>query len=401
LLLHSFVNLSTLHLGFDRRAQIFQLITPGAYARSRKLAIAQEIARQLRTQPRVEAAGFTNAVPLEGSINRITVVPSDWPTNNETLADENRSFRRSVSPDYLRALGVRLLEGRWLEERDDAGRPLSILVNRAWAKRFSPGRSPVGTTADTVPPFLGGAARRQTWQIVGVVDDVRIRMQDGPQRRPVDELPRTVFQDLRQVLGREAPGVMDRPDRIDLDFELGGTRGVPFGLRVAGEPLAFADLRSAVRQVDPAVAIEGVTTMGEVFSGVIGRQRFYAALVSLFGVIAAFIAAIGVYGVLAYTMTRRTQEFGIRLALGAAPRQVFGLVMRQGLVLVAIGITSGVAGAVVLTRYLSGMLFGLTTLDPLTYAAVAIVFAAIAMLASYLPARHATRVDLMIALRYE
>jgi putative ABC transport system permease protein len=401
LLLHSFVNLSTLHLGFDRRAQIFQLIAPGEYARSRKLAIALEITSRLRALPRVEAAGFTNLVPLEGGVNRTAFVPSAWPTNKETLADENRSYRRSVSPDYLRALGVRLIEGRWLEERDDAGKPLAILVNRAWAKRFSPGRSPVGTTADSVPPFLGGAARRESWQIVGVVDDVRLRMQDGLQRQPVDELPPTVFQDLRQVVGREAPGVLDRPSRIDLDFELGGTRGVPFGLRVSGEPLSLADLRSVVRQVDPAVAVDGVTTMGDVFSGVIGRQRLYAVLVSLFGVIAGFIAAIGIYGVLAYAMTQRTQEFGIRLALGAPRGAVQGLALRQGVLLVAAGIAVGLAGAVGLTRYLSGMLFGLTPLDPLTYAAVAIIFAVVAMLASYVPARRASRVDALIALRHE
>jgi putative ABC transport system permease protein len=163
----------------------------------------------------------------------------------------------------------------------------------------------------------------------------------------------------------------------------------------------LTELHQVARQIDPAIAVEGMSTMGNVFDGIIGRQRFYAIVVSLFGSIAAAIAAIGVYGVLAYAMTQRTREFGIRMALGAKRRDLFGMVLRQAVAIVAIGIVLGVAGAMAMTRYLSGMLFGLTTLDPLTYAIVAVTFAAVAMLASYLPARRATKVDPLAALRYE
>lgn len=141
--------------------------------------------------------------------------------------------------------------------------------------------------------------------------------------------------------------------------------------------------------------------MGEVVSAITARPRFYAAVLSAFGGFAAFIAAMGVYGVLAYSTSQRTREFGIRLALGAIPQQVLRLALRQGVLVVAVGITAGVVGATAVTRDLSGMLFGLTPLDAATYAAVAVGFAVVAMFASYLPARRATRVNPVVALRCE
>jgi putative ABC transport system permease protein len=144
-----------------------------------------------------------------------------------------------------------------------------------------------------------------------------------------------------------------------------------------------------------------LTTMGERFSAVTGRHRFYASLVGMFGGIAAGIAAIGIYGVVAYAMSRRTREFGIRLALGAKPRDVLGLVLRHGTLLVCVGVLIGLAGAAGMTRYLSGMLFGLTPVDLKTYSIVAAAFAGVALLASFVPARRATKVDPVVALRYE
>ncbi len=136
-------------------------------------------------------------------------------------------------------------------------------------------------------------------------------------------------------------------------------------------------------------------------SGVSTRPRFYALLLSAFGAISGFIAAIGIYGVLAYLVSQRTKEFGIRMALGAELSNVLRLVLRRGAAMIAIGVTAGVLGAVGLTRYLEGMLYGITSLDAATYAVVAVGFAAVALFASYVPARRATRVDPLVALRYE
>jgi ABC-type antimicrobial peptide transport system permease subunit len=172
-------------------------------------------------------------------------------------------------------------------------------------------------------------------------------------------------------------------------------------LRTRPGPLAAADLRRVIREVDPGLAVEDLSTMGQVFSALVARPRFYAAVLTLFGAIAAFIAAIGVYGVLAYSASRRTHEFGIRLALGASPRQVLRLALRQGMLITGIGISAGVIVALGLTRYLGSMLFGLTPLDVETYLVVAIGFAAVSMFASYVPARRATRINPIAALRYE
>jgi putative ABC transport system permease protein len=181
----------------------------------------------------------------------------------------------------------------------------------------------------------------------------------------------------------------------------GDASGLSFAVRVRGAALSLAELRSIVSEVDASLAVDGLTTLREVASAITARPRFYATVLTLFAAIAAFIAAVGVYGVLSYAVNQRTHEFGVRLALGAAPREVLGLALRQGIVLVAIGIPAGIVAAAGLTRSLRGMLFGVTPLDLSIYAGVAVAFAALAMLACYLPARRAARVDPAIMLRSE
>jgi putative ABC transport system permease protein len=174
-----------------------------------------------------------------------------------------------------------------------------------------------------------------------------------------------------------------------------------FAVRVRGAPLTASDLRSIVAEVDAGLAIDGLATMGEVVSAITARPRFYATALTLFAAIAALIAAVGVYGVLAYAVSQRTHEFGVRLALGAAPRKLLALALRQGLVVVAVGIPAGVVAAAGLSRYLGSMLFGVMPLDATTYIAVAVAFAALAITACYLPARRAARVDPVAMLRAE
>lgn len=340
LVLHSFLNLTRVHLGFDLQTQIFQLVPPGEYARSRKLALAYEVGERLRRHPGVKAVGFTNTPPFATDSMRGTFLPPERESERGSLGRESSSQIRAVSPDYLRALGVRLVEGRWLDERDGARQPQVVVVNRAWVQRFSPNRSPLGSPVHTAP--------NDTWQIVGVVDDVRLRMDEGPGALPSNELPMIAFVDIRQVTANFARGQIDRPRRPDLDALRGGTRGLAFALR-AGSPVDTTALRAAVSDVHPGLAVEGFTTIGDVFGALTGRQRFYTVLMAAFGATAAFIAAIGIYGVLAYGMTQRTHEFGIRLALGAEPRSVLTLAMRQGVGLIGVGILYGLGGAVAIT----------------------------------------------------
>jgi putative ABC transport system permease protein len=175
-----------------------------------------------------------------------------------------------------------------------------------------------------------------------------------------------------------------------------------FVVRTDGDPAALMPtVRAGVGRVDPAAGIDAILPMEQLVASSLTRQRFYAMLLGVFAAIATGLGAVGIYGVLAYAVSQRTREIGVRMALGAQRGQVLTLVLRRGLVLAAAGLAVGVAGAVGLTRYMSGMLFDLTPLDPATYAAVTGVFALVAFVASYVPARRATRLDPMTALRTE
>jgi putative ABC transport system permease protein len=373
LLVYSFVKLSSVDIGFDSRVLAFELVVPQDYASVRQVALANEVSDRLRSLPAVAAAGFTDRPPLSRVDASWTgpVVPVDREWRGMDRAD--MALLRSVSPRYLSALGAELLAGTWVDDRPSG--PPTILVNRAYARRFFGDRNPIGET------LRWGTVG--TYQVVGVVNDMHWSLPSSPDAEP-----------------HPAVFMAPRPATDRGDQQRGPSPS--FAVRVHGDPLSVVpDLRRLVREVDPALAVDGITTMDRVRAGLHTRPRFYAVLLAIFGGIAGFIAAMGIYGVLAYGVTERTQEIGVRLALGARPADVLGLVLRQATALVAVGITLGLLGAVALTRYLTSMLFGLTPLDAPTYAVVAGAFAAVAMVASYLPARRATKVNPVVALRYE
>ena len=396
LLLHSFLKLAAVDAGFDPRSVLsFELVVPGGSSADRRLEVAEALASRLQDNPRVASAGFIDIPPLGvGNIlfSSDGFVPegmteAEFNEAESTLSPNQRTQLRVASPAYLRALGARLIEGSWIEDGPSSAANQTVLVTRAYAQRYFSGSSAVGTTLRSEQ--FGDAT------IVGVVDDIRLNSLEGAPDRIIFREPGQMV--AAQRARQSQPSLLMGPF-----FLTNGFNSITFAARTDGEPLSIlADLRAMARDVDPALAIDAAIPMELVRSGVTTRPRFYAVLLGTFGAIAGFIAAIGIYGVLAYLVSQRTKEVGIRMALGAKPANVLRLVLRRGVAMIAVGLTAGVLGALGLTRYLEGMLYGIAALDGTTYGVVIAAFAAVALLASYVPARRATRIDPLAALRQD
>jgi putative ABC transport system permease protein len=306
-----------------------------------------------------------------------------------TQTPEERTQTRQVSPGYLRGLGARLVAGTWLDDRTETGP--AVLVSRPYADHYFPNGNAVGATLTTGGP-PGGAPSTNVVTIAGVVDDIHLGRLEG-------QAERVIFLDPRDWFARQRSPRVPQADRAFLTI---GGGGITFAARTTGDPTdIIRDLRGIARDIDPQLAVDAVVPMERIVSSLTTRPRFYTALLSTFGAIAGFIAVIGLYGVLSYVVSQRTKELGIRMALGAQRGVVLKLVLRQGAVIVAVGVATGVAGAAALTRYLAAMLYDLGALDVTTFAVVAAVFAAVAMAAAYVPARRATTINPLAALRYE
>jgi putative ABC transport system permease protein len=385
LLINSFGRLTRVDPGWNASGLLtFYLAAPQEYPTQRKAELIDDLLMELRRTPGVQAAGFTYAGALLGLIDTVgKFVPAGRTPGD--MPDLATGHIRSVSYDFLQTMGVRLRAGRWLEPRDDAGAPPVIVINRSLARLVFGSEDPVGRMV-----HMDGRMDLPPQQIVGVVDDMR-------QGRLDQEPTPQFFVDYRQVLALTEARQMPVPQQERLAFGF-----MSFVVRTDGDPARLMPtMRTLVGRVDPNVGIDALIPMDQLVASSLTRQRFYAAVMGAFAAIAVLLSAVGVYGVLAYAVGQRTREFGVRTALGARSRDVLALVLRQGLGLTSIGIGIGLAGALALTRYLEGMLYGVTPLDPLTYVAVVALFAAVTSIASYVPARRATRIDPLMALRYE
>jgi len=371
LLARSFVKLVTVDTGYDASNVLtFQVNVPvDRYPDERLRAFADQLTERLQSLPAVQASGHANQLPmvkLRDSLGLWRTPDSQRPTM------PNAPDARFVSREYLPAMGVRVIAGRSLTEHDRAGQPKVLLINEALARREFRDENPVGQTM-----YMGRDV--EPWTIVGVVQNVR---QFALDREPDPQF----FADLRQW-----PGMTPL-------FPLGPY----FVVRASGDlSMLAAAVRSTIRDLESQAALFNVAPMEQVVAATVARPRLYAAILGIFASIGAALAVIGIYGVLAYAVERRTRELGIRMALGAERSHVLALVLRQGLMLTAVGVAVGLAAAAAATRVLQGMLFGITPLDGLTFAAVAAAFCLVAALACYVPARRATKVDPMVALRAE
>jgi len=280
---------------------------------------------------------------------------------------------RLVSRDYVKAMRIRLRSGRGFVESDDAGAPRVMLINEALARRDFPNRNPIGETV-----FINYF--QEPWQIVGVIADVR---QFGLSVEPTPQF----FVDMRQW--------------TDVDV-LVFPAGAYYAIRTARDTESIVpSVRAIVQQMDAQASLFYVAPMEQVVASTISRPRLYATLLGIFSVVGLGLAVIGIYGVMSYSVAQRTREIGIRVAFGARRGQVIALVLGQSALLMSVGIVAGLAGAAMLSRYLEGLLFGVTPLDPVTFIAATVLFAMVALLAAAGPVRRATGVDPLVALRAE
>jgi len=282
----------------------------------------------------------------------------------------NVDFYQAVSKDYFTTMGIRLMDGRLFDGRDVPGAPDVVIINNSMAMTFWPRQNPIGRR---IRP--GG---RKDWStIVGVVDDVKNAGLDRPAGTEL-------YLPYRQPAGA-------------------GNSDMYVVMRTqAGDPRSLAGVvREQLNQIDPSLPLADVRLMEDVLSRAQARPRFLTLLLSLFSGVALAIATVGIYGVVSYSVARRTKEFGLRMVLGAQGGDVLGLVMKQGAGMVAIGIVAGLLTAFALTRLMASLLFGVTATDLPTFAGVTSLLFAVALAACYLPARRATRVDPIQTLRYE
>ena len=366
LMVRSFVEMSRADLGI-RPEKVLALETalPGDQYKdeNKRLDFYQQLLARVGSLPGVAGVGAVNIVPFSSWDNSNTfqiVGQPPFPKGQEPFAQF-----RVATPGYFDAIGTGLRSGRLFTEQDNAGAPKIVLINETFARKFLPGQQPIGQRID-----LGGGVQRE---IIGVVADVK--------NDDLDEQP--------------DPGIyLPYAQNVQLYMNL--------VIRGTQEPTQLvAAVRSAVASLDPSLPVSNVRTVSQMIDERISAKRLMTYVLAVFALCALLLAAVGIYGVMSYAVTQRTHEIGIRMALGARAADVLRLVVKNGMSLALIGVAIGLAGAFALTRFLANLLFHVTATDTATFAAVSISLAVVALLACYIPARRATRVNPLVALRDE
>jgi putative ABC transport system permease protein len=374
LLLRSFSRLQEVPPGFqpDHLLVADIPLSPTAYAKPQdRYQFFDRLVERAKSLPGVRSAAAASFLPVSGggSIIHFNITGRPPKSPHEFVA----AGYRTITPNYLATLGVPLLQGRFFTRGDNEKSPAVVIINATMAHTFFPNENPLGKRLQ-----LGALPEQEvpTMEIVGVVGDVHFGLGTDPQAE--------MYLPYRQA------------DLLLPVFQLSVI------LRTAGDPaLQTSALRSALAEIDPNQPLVKVRTMEENMATTVAQPRFRTWLIGILAMLALVLAAVGVYGVMSYTVTQRTSEIGVRVALGAQPKDVFRIIVGEGLRLALFGVGVGLVAALVLTRLLQSFLFGISAYDPVTFIAVSLLLTLVAAAASYFPARRATRVDPMIALRYE
>ncbi|MCP9496320.1 MAG: ADOP family duplicated permease, partial [Pyrinomonadaceae bacterium MAG19_C2-C3] len=374
LFIKSFRQLRNVSTGFDPEGVATMLISlpRTGYAESRQKALFfQQVLERVSSLPGVQAAGVVTNLPLGNSLTSSSFEIEGHPP---AAPDESRTASKSIiSQDYFRAMSIPLLKGRALSERDATDAPGVVVINGAMARRYFGDEDPLGKRLTFGGPeekaLYGEAVTRE---IVGIVGDVRFELEETAK-------PEMYIPYAQAPIGTMALVVRSAAD--------------PATLR---EPL-----RRAIREVDGTQTGYSFKTMEGLLSESVAAQRLLMTLTNIFASLALILAGVGIYGVIAFSVAQRTHELGIRIALGAQTADVLRLVVGQGMTLAGIGLAVGLAGALALTRFLSSLLYGVSPTDAPVFVGTAVLLGAVALLASYIPARRATKVDPIVALRHE
>jgi putative ABC transport system permease protein len=374
LLLKSFLRLQEVEPGFRRDHLLLVRLSlpPRTYSGAETITVFyDQVLARIRTLPGVEEAGGANVLPLSGLNVRSDFTIAARPPL--TAADKPAAQSRLVSADYFKALGIPIVKGRAFTPRDNASAKRVAVIDEALARRYWPDADPIGAQLN-----IEDTPKGREVEIVGVVGAVKHVSLDEP-------VTPTLYTPIPQMPEQTAPF-----------FAANSSLAV----RTALDPAALENsVRQIVRRVDANVPISSSKTMEQVVSSTVAARRFNLILLLIFAATAVLVAMTGVYAVMSYSVTQRSPEIGIRMALGAQTRDVLRLVLGQGMRLIVIGLALGLVGAFAATRLVASLLFGVSSLDPVSFVSGALLLGAVAFCASFLPARKAAKVDPVIALR--
>ncbi len=368
LLMKSFIQLLNVNPGFQpQNVLTMQLNLPGTrYPKREQIsAFYSQLLEKIKTLPGVMKAGTTSALPLGGNYT-----DTNFLIEGQSLEgrEDQAVWYQLISSEYLQTLGIRLLKGRYFTERDDFDAPRVVIVTESFARRHFPDGNVIGKRLNFNNP------ENPLWrEIVGVAADVK---QFG----------------LNQ----------ETPIALYLHQKQSSSPFVTLAIRTSGNPINLAgEIRGQVWSLDKDLAVSNVQTMEQVIGSTVSTPRITLTLIGAFAAAALLLAALGLYGVVSYSAAQRTNEIGIRMALGAEQGDVLKMVVRQGMMLAALGVAIGLAGAFALTRLMTRLLFGVSATDPVTFVVISGLLALIALIASYIPAHRASKIDPITALRYE